>query len=89
MRLHENNNKVTLHMKRLSCLLGSLVVAGCAASGAKYTLTKEEALQPRVTRTSILSHGGICNEEDICTDSKNRQDYDCTAESSCFPKGKH
>lgn len=76
-------------MKRLSCLLGSLVIAGCAASGPKYTLSREEALKPRVTRTSILSQGGICNEEDICTDSKKRQDYDCKAESSCFPTRKH
>jgi hypothetical protein len=76
-------------MKILSCLVISLVLSGCAASGPKYNLSKEEALKPRVTRTSILSQGGICNEEDICTDLKNRQDYDCTAESSCFPTKTH
>lgn len=76
-------------MKRMSYLLGSLVIAGCTSSETKYTISKEEALQPRITRTSILSDGGICNEKDICTDSKNRQDYDCTAESSCFPTRKH
>ena len=74
-------------MKYLLCLVASLAIAGCG-SQPKYKITKEEAIKPRITRADILAGGGICNENDICEDIKAHQDYDCSAEASCFPINK-
>jgi hypothetical protein len=68
----------------VALLVAAICISGCAANNRTYNLSPADSLRHRMTRDKILASGGICNEEDICTDANKKQDYDCSNEQDCL-----
>ena len=68
----------------VALLVAAICISGCAANNRPYNLSPADSLRHRMTRDKILASGGICNEEDICTDANKKQDYDCSDEQDCL-----